>query len=182
MKQIGGDKTGWSINESVYTHHVPFTNMDLLQSLHGRVIIGPVEMFLSVIMLHRSSFDAKLNFWLVKNGRISIDGGISDFWAIVILVHWQSDGCRLTNKDGAVTRDSFRQVAACRFIILEIAVDGRRCPHTLPCVRSVCADFVLWSWNGIIVIEFDRSFMSGDHAFGHVFNEVVLLWIVLMCL
>ena len=50
---------------------------------------------------------------------------------VSVIVQCQSDGCSLSCTDGAVVWQSFGQLAAGCLTILEMAVDDRRCPHSL---------------------------------------------------
>ena len=50
---------------------------------------------------------------------------------VPIIVQYQGNGCSLSNKDGAVIRESLGQLAACRLTILKMAVDDHCRPHPL---------------------------------------------------
>ena len=99
---------------------------------------------------------------------------------VPIVVQCQGDGCCLSSKDGTVIWESFGQLAASRFTILEMAVDDRYCPHSLVNLRSVSVDFIMRSLSIAILSEFGLSLFSCDHTFAHPFNETVSLRIVFM--
>ena len=61
-----------------------------------------------------------------------------------------------------------------------MAVDDRRCPHSLVHFGAISVDFIVWSLCFTILIELRLGLLSGDHAFAHSFNEVVSLGIVIM--
>ena len=64
-------------------------------------------------------------------------------WAhVLVIVQCQTDGCSLSCKDGAVVWQSFGQVAAGCLTILEMAVDDRRCPHSLIHFGAISVDFM----------------------------------------
>ena len=98
---------------------------------------------------------------------------------VMVIVQCQSDGCSLSSKYGAIVWQSFGQLAAGCLTILEMAVDDRRCPHSLIHFGAICVNFIMWSLCFVILIEFSLGF-SGDHTFAHSFNEVVSLGVVIV--
>ena len=100
---------------------------------------------------------------------------------VPIIVQCQGNGCSLSSKDGAVIQESLGQLAAGLLTILEIAIDDCCRPNPLVNLRSISVDFIVWSLCIMILSEFGLSLLSGDHTFTHSLNEVVFLWIILMC-
>ena len=101
-------------------------------------------------------------------------------WAHVLIIReCETDGCSLGCKDGAVVRQSFGQLAAGCPTILEMAVDDRRCPHSLVHFGAISVDFNMWSLCFMLLIELSLGFLSRDHAFTY-FNEVVSLGIIVV--
>ena len=99
---------------------------------------------------------------------------------VSVKVQCQSDACSLTSKDGAVVWQSFGQLAAGCLTILEMAVDDRRCPHSIVHFGAISVNFIMWSLCFTILIEFSLGFFSGVHTFALSFNEVGSLGIVIM--
>ena len=97
-----------------------------------------------------------------------------------IIVQCQCDGCCLSSKDGTVIWESFGQLVASRFTILEMVVDDRCCTHSLVNLRSVSVDLIMWSLSITIPSEFCLSLFSCDHTFAHPFNEAVSLRTIFM--
>ena len=112
---------------------------------------------------------------------VKVDNYIVMDWAhVLVIVQRQTDGCSLSCKYGAVVWQSFGQLAAGCPIILEMAGDGPRCPHSLVHFGAISVDFIVWSLCFTKLIELSLSFLSGDHAFTNSFNEVVSLGIIVM--
>ena len=112
---------------------------------------------------------------------VRVDYHIMVDWAhVLVIVQCQTDGCSLSCKDGAVVWQSFGQLAAVCLTILEMAVDGRRCPHSFVHFGVISVDFIMWSLCFKVLIELSLGFLSGDHAFTYSFNEVVSLGIIVV--
>ena len=112
---------------------------------------------------------------------VRVDYHIMMDWAhVLVVVQCQTDGRSLSSKDGAVVWQSFGQLAAGCLTILEMAVDDRRCPHSLVHFWAISVDFIMWSLCFTKLIELSLGFLSGDHAFTYSFNEVVSLGIIVM--
>ena len=62
-----------------------------------------------------------------------------------------------------------------------MAIDDRCRPNPLVNLRSISVDFIVWSLCIMILSKFGLSLFSSDHTFTHSLNEVVFLWIILMC-
>ena len=74
---------------------------------------------------------------------VRVDYHIVMDWAhVLVIVQCQTDGCSLSCKDGAVVWQSFGQLAAGCLTILEMAVDDRRCPHSLVHFGAISVDFI----------------------------------------
>ena len=86
---------------------------------------------------------------------VRVDYHIMMDWAhVLVIVQYQTDGCSLSSKDGAVVWQSFGHLAAGCLTILEMAVDDRRCPHTPVHFGAISVDFIMWSVSlGIIVMR-----------------------------
>ena len=111
---------------------------------------------------------------------VRVDYYIMMDWAhVLVIVPCQTDGCSLSCKDGAVVWQSFG-LAACCLTILEMAVDGRRCPQSLVYFGAISVDFIMWSLCFTKLIELSLGFLSRDHALTYSFNEVVSLGIVIV--
>ena len=67
---------------------------------------------------------------------------VMDWAHVLVIVQCQTDGCSLSCKDGAIVWQSFGKLAA-SCLILEIAVDDRRCPHSLVHFGAISADFII---------------------------------------
>ena len=77
---------------------------------------------------------------------IRVDYHVMVDWAhVLVIVQCQTDGCSLSCKDGAVVWQSFGQLAASCLTILKMAVDDRRCPHSLLHFGAISVDFIMWS-------------------------------------
>ena len=112
---------------------------------------------------------------------VRVDYHIVMDWAhVLVIVQYQTDGCSLSCKDGAVVGQSFGQLTAGCLTILEMAVDDRRYPNSLVHFGAISVDFIMWSLCFMKLIELSLGFLSGDHAFTYSFNEVVSLGIIVM--
>ena len=69
---------------------------------------------------------------------------------VPMIVQCQGDGRSLSSKNGAVTWESFGQLAASRLTILEMAINDCCCPHSLINLRSIGVDFIMWSTSSVI--------------------------------
>ena len=89
---------------------------------------------------------------------------------VSVTVQCQSDGCSLSSKYGAIVWQSFGQLAAGSLTILEMAVDDRRCPHSLIHFGAICVNFIVWSlcfimfllwgqWQGLEVGSYLLSYL-----------------------
>ena len=132
----------------------------------------------------------------MKNERVSISSpsiALARHWVRVeynivlyrvhvpIIVQCQGNGCSLSSKDGAVTQGSLGQLTAGLLTILEMAIDDHCRPNPLVNLRFISVDFIVWSLCIMILSEFGLRLFSSDHTFTHSLNEVVFLWIILMC-
>ena len=112
---------------------------------------------------------------------VRVDYHIGVNWTDVsVTVQCQSDGRNPSCKDGAVVCQSFGQLVICCLTNLEIEVDDRRCPQSPVHFGAITVNFIVWSLCFAILIEFSRSFLSGDHIFAYFFNEVVSLGIIIV--
>ena len=109
-----------------------------------------------------------------------VDNYMMDLAHVLVVVQCITDGCSLSWKDGVVVWQSFGQLAAGCLTILEMAIDDRRCPHSLVHFGVISVDFIMWSLCFTKLIELSLGFLSGDHAFTYSFNEVVSLGIISM--
>ena len=109
---------------------------------------------------------------------VRVDCYIMMDWAhVLVIVQCQTDGCSLSCKDGAIVKQTFGQLGAGCLTILEMAVDDRRCPHSLVHFGAISVDFIMWSLCFTKLVELSLGFLSRDHAFTYSFNEVVSLGI-----
>ena len=112
---------------------------------------------------------------------VRVDHYIMMDWPhVLVIVQYQTDGCSFSCKDGAVVWQSFGQLAAGCLTNLEMAVDERRCPHSLVHFGAISVDFIMWSLCIMTLIELSLRFLSGDHAFTYSFNVVVSLGIIVV--
>ena len=131
---------------------------------------------------------------LFENGHwVRVDHYIVMDWAhVLVIVQCQTDGSSLGCKDGAVVWQSFGHLAAGCLTILEMAVDDRRCPHSLVHFEAISVDFIMRYLRFMTLIELSLGFFSGDHTFTYSFNEVVsrartsnyippILWVGFTC-
>ena len=102
---------------------------------------------------------------------------VMDWAHVLVIVQCQTDGCSINCEDGVVVWQSFGQLAAGCFTILEMAVDD----HSLVHFGAISVDFIMWSLWFTILIELSPGFLSGDHEFSLSFNQVVSLGIIIVC-
>ena len=146
------------------------TCVPLLLNNQSRFMIWQIKGFSvsSLLIASKTRHWVRVDYYIMMN------------WTHVsVIVQCQSDGFSLSSKDGAIVWQSFGQLVAGCLTILEMAVDDRRCAHSLIHFGVICVNFIVWSLCFMILIEFSLGF-SGDHTFAHFFNEVVSLGIVIV--
>ena len=140
----------------------PWYGLFNVGSLQAHRLLSGAEISWINLVLVSSDTDLYLIYRYIPldlNLLLAFSSGFTSAWWIV--VSWSiSWGSLLL----AIIRESFRQLAASRLTILEMAVDDRWCPHCLFCLTPASVDCTMRSLSIAAFTEFGQSFFSNDHS------------------